>query len=271
MAKKLTKNTYLFFGFVSLLIATYFLLKLIIEGIESNPRPSHGGAYEIKKAVQSTFHQGNTQFGETAGIQCSSNAYFAIIFSAIKKVSLWKATETNYVLNKGDMLFKKLAINQPLAVDELPHVVNIERYNIHIDFFLQHSDIFGYYDNLFEHIRNLDSSQTGNGVIFTCGRLSVSLIWGRNGVFLFDSHIRNIEGFADPKGSAVLLEFRLIRSLNNFIKRFYQENVPNSFLLQYDIQYIKVNKSTENISNIQTNSFKSSEKIKLLLSFQKEE
>ena len=169
------------------------------------------------------------------------------------------------------MLFKKLAINQPLAVDELPHVVNIERYNIHIDFFLQHSDIFGYNDNLFEHIRNLDSSQTGNGVIFTCGRLSVSLIWGRNGVFLFDSHIRNIEGFADPKGSAVLLEFRLIRSLNNFIKRFYQENVPNSFLLQYDIQYIKVNISTENISNIQTNSFKSSEKIKLLLSFQKEE
>ena len=74
------------------------------------------------------------------------------------------------------MLFKKLATNQPLAVDELPHVVNIERYNIHIDFFLQHSDIFGYNDNLFEHIMNLDSSQTGNGVIFTCGRLSVSLI-----------------------------------------------------------------------------------------------
>ena len=82
--------------------------------------------------------------------------------------------------------------------------------------------------------------------------MSVSLIWGRNGVFLFDSHSRNIEGFPYPNGSAVLLEFRLIRSLNNFIKKFYQVNVPNSFLLQYDIQYIKVNISTENISNIQT-------------------
>ena len=74
---------------------------------------------------------------------------------------------------------------------------------------------------------------------------------GRNGVFLFDSHNRNIEGFPDPNGRAVLLEFRLILSLNNFIKRFYQVNFPNSFLLQYDIEYIKVNISTENISNVQ--------------------
>ena len=67
-----------------LLIAAYFLLKIIIKGIESNPRLSYRGAYGIKKAVQGTFHQGNTRFGETAGIQCTSNAYFAIIFSETK-------------------------------------------------------------------------------------------------------------------------------------------------------------------------------------------
>ena len=85
-------------------------------------------------------------------------------------------------------------------------------------FFLHHSDIFGYKYNLFEDIRNLDSSQTGNGAIFTCGGLSVLLIWSRNGIFLFESHSGNIEGFPDPNGSAILLEFRLILSLNNFIK-----------------------------------------------------
>ena len=73
------------------------------------------------------------------------------------------------------------------------------------------------------------------------------LIWGGNGVFLFNSHIRNVEGFPDPNVSAVLLEFRLIRSLNIFIKRFYQVNVPNLFYFQYEIQNITVNISTENI------------------------
>ena len=83
------------------------------------------------------------------------------------------------------MLFKSLGINQPLAIDELPHVVNIGI--IFTLIFLQHSDIFRYNDNLFEYIRNFDSSQTGNGAIFTYGGLNVSLILGRIGVFLFDS------------------------------------------------------------------------------------
>ena len=47
-----------FFVFVSLLIATYFILNLIIEGTESNPASPYAGAHGIKKAVQGTFHQG---------------------------------------------------------------------------------------------------------------------------------------------------------------------------------------------------------------------
>ena len=46
-------------------------------------------------------------------------------------------------------------INQPLAVDELTSevdFVNIEGYIIHTDIFTT-SDIFGYNNDLFEHIR----------------------------------------------------------------------------------------------------------------------
>ena len=60
---------------------------------------------------------------------------------------LWEAIEINYILDKGYMLFKPLGINQSL------HVVNIEGYDIDTDIFLQHSDIFGYNDNIFEHIQ----------------------------------------------------------------------------------------------------------------------
>ena len=123
------------FVFVSLFIATYFLLKLIIESIESNPGGYYGEICGIKKTVQGTFHQEYTRFGETARIKCTSNAYFAIIFSAIKKVSLWKSIDVHYIIDKGDMFFKSLDINQPLAVDELPYVVDIEGYNTHTYFF----------------------------------------------------------------------------------------------------------------------------------------
>lgn len=94
-----------------------------------------------------------------------------------------------------------------------------------------------YNKNLFEHIWNLDSSQAKNGSIFICGGLSVLKIWVRNGLFLFDSHSRNIKGFPDPNGSTLFLEFRLVRSLNKFIKRFNQVNVTTPFRLQDDIQY----------------------------------
>lgn len=62
-----------------------------MEGIESNQGLLYGGTYGVRTAVQGTFHQGNSRFSETAGIKCTSNAYFAIMFSTIKTVSLWKA------------------------------------------------------------------------------------------------------------------------------------------------------------------------------------
>ena len=57
--------------------------------------------------------------------------------------------------------------------------------------------------------------------------------------FLFDSHSDNIDGFNDPNGRAVLLEFRAMMSLNNFVKSFF-ENCTVSLETQYDLQYIGV-------------------------------
>ena len=82
------KNASLIFCFPLSTIATYFLSKIIIDSIQSNPGALYDRAYRIKKAVQATFYQQNTRFGETAGIQCTSNAYFAIIFSEIKSFIL---------------------------------------------------------------------------------------------------------------------------------------------------------------------------------------
>ena len=45
-------------------------------------------------------------------------------------------------------------------------------------------------------------------------------IWGKNGVFWFDFHSQNTEGFLDPSGSAGLLEFRL-----NAFERIHEINL----------------------------------------------
>ena len=45
------------------------------------------------------------------------------------------STEINYMLDKVEMLFKSMGIDQTSAFDELPLVVNIEGYNIHTGFF----------------------------------------------------------------------------------------------------------------------------------------
>ena len=53
-------------------------------------------------------------------------------------------------------------------------------------------------------------------------------------------HSRNIDGFNDPNGQAVLLEFRTMMSLNNFIKSFYENCTGVSLETHYDLQHIGV-------------------------------
>ena len=92
-------------------------------------------------------------------------------------------------------------------------------------------------DNSFKNYRHYNSDQRGNGAIFTCGGFSFATIWCVNSFFLFDSHI---DGFNDLNGRAVLLEFRTMMFLNNFIKCFFENCTGVSLEMQYDLQYIGV-------------------------------
>ena len=84
----------------------------------------------MKKAVLGTFHQGNPKYGTTAGIQCTSNAFIAICFSVVKRVSNWKSFDLDYILDQGDKLMKLLEARGALCIDQLPLSVDIEDFNI---------------------------------------------------------------------------------------------------------------------------------------------
>ena len=81
--------------------------------------------YSFKKTVSGSHHQGNLKYGETAGMQCTSNAFFTICFSVIKSISIWKSLYLDYILDQGEQLIKSLNVNHPLAADELTLFVKL--------------------------------------------------------------------------------------------------------------------------------------------------
>ena len=120
----------MFLFIITLLSADMAFLKLsllLLDGdIESNPGPSPI-ANKIQKAVLGTFHQGHPKFGNTAGIQCLCNALYAIRFSVVKKVGVWKPFDLDYILENADETLKTLGINRALFMDEMPRTVLIEK------------------------------------------------------------------------------------------------------------------------------------------------
>ena len=68
-------------------------------------------------------------------------------------------------------------------------------------------------------------------------------MWNKTSVFLFDSHSRNDQGFHSHNEKAKLLGFRSMKSLKNFLKTFFIENVGVSVEMQYDLQYISIKTS----------------------------
>ena len=85
----------------------------VIQGQETLPLPNIQGSF---------VRQGHAKFGETAGIHCTCNALFSLCWSTIKRVSVWKTWDIDYILEKGDQLYKSLNVYTPLCIDELPHM-----------------------------------------------------------------------------------------------------------------------------------------------------
>ena len=93
---------------------------LIIDGdVESNL----GRTYFIENAICGSYHQGNRQFDDTAGVQCSS--LYALCWSQIKKVGFWDRLDLDHVLTEGDSLYKTLNTFDILSVYNLPRFIRV--------------------------------------------------------------------------------------------------------------------------------------------------
>ena len=73
-------------------------------------------SYRIVRSVLGSYHQGDSRFGATAGVQCACNLLFALCWSVIRNVCQWHTFHLDYVLCEGDSNYKQLNDEQPNAV-----------------------------------------------------------------------------------------------------------------------------------------------------------
>ena len=104
-------------------VLTELLMLLFIAGdIERNPVPP----FNIVKSVKGSCHQGDIKFSDTAGMQCTCNSLFAICFSKMYRISLWRSEDLDLVLKNCDFIYKKLNITGTITFIDVPNTVHTE-------------------------------------------------------------------------------------------------------------------------------------------------
>ena len=88
-----------------------------------------------------------------------------------------------------------------------------------------------------------DCQQISTGILLIIDNYILGLLLGNQCIFLFDSHSKNEIGRMSAKGTAVLLKFDSLLSLENYIKLVYYSNYPMT--LYFQEQFLKL-KCTEN-------------------------
>ena len=90
------------------------------------------------------------------------------------------------------------------------------------------------------------AQEIGTGALLIVHNYIIGLIWGNNSIYLFDSDSKDQYDNISSSGTAVLLKFDTLFSLENDIKSVYYNTYP--LMLQFQVQFMKVH-CTENAKN----------------------
>ena len=107
-----------------------------------------------------------------------------------------------------------------------------------------------------------DCQQIGTGALLFINNYILGLLWGNQYFFLFDSHSKDEIGRVSATGTAVLVKFDSLQSLENYIKSVYYSNYPMT--LYFQIQFLKL-KCTENTKSTIKSALKSKRKKKSII------
>ena len=122
-------------------------------------------------------------------------------------------------------MFKSVNNHRYLGVENLPQEFFIENSSINIEFLNNRTGeitVGAYLMSITEIVS--DSQQIGAGALLIIANYILGLLWGNRCVFPFDSHSKDEIGRMSGAGTAVLLRFDSLHSLENYIKSVYYSN-----------------------------------------------
>ena len=197
----------------------------------------------FEKTIQGNFNQADEMFGISAGKQCAANTVFSVCWTKVRNVTIWKNYDLDYILHKGDRVFKETGINRSLYINELPKLIVIENSNFDISIV---SIMDGFPDTLSDGDGsrvNIDSfldedlffSENVTGAIIFIDGYCVSILKEREHkkAYLFDSHSRDAEGKISGNGKSLLMKMSSPKDISEYVFETYGTHC-------YQLAYIRV-------------------------------
>ena len=167
------------------------IMMLMIAGdVESNPGPT----YNILKIVKASYHQGNPMFGYSAGKQCLCNALFAICWNLAKKVCFWNSIDLDFILIKGDALYKILCLDRYLGPEDLPEQIKINDNEVKVSYIENVTAEIAVYNPDFMKSSFVRLKSRISGILFIVNSVSFAVLWDSKSFYIVDSHSRDEVG-----------------------------------------------------------------------------
>ena len=195
--------------------------------------------YTIIKVLQAPHHQGDVRYVTTRGIQCSCMSLMSVSWTLLRFPDRWDKLDLDGMLGKGDQLFKSLGKFRYLGMEDLPQEIFLEGLAVNVQFLeIKMGEITTgvYLLSIVDIIYNVQ--QIGTGALLIVNDYILDLIWGNYSIYLFDSHSKNENGNVSSSGTAVLIKFDRLLSLENYIRSVYYNAYP--LTLYFQMQFIKL-------------------------------
>ena len=132
-------------------------------------------------------------------------------------------------------------------MEDLPQEFLLENYSMNIEFLENKTGEITAGTYLLSIAEIVNSAQEiGTGALLNVNNYILGLIWGNDSIYLFDSHSKDQYGNISSSGTAVLLKFDTLFSLENYVKSVYYNTYP--LTLYFQVQFMKVH-CAENAKN----------------------
>ena len=160
-------------------------------------------------------------------IQCSCMSLISLICTLFKSLGLWYKFDLDYILGKGDQLLKFISKFRYLRIEDLPQEFLIKNLLINGEFLGNKTGEITAVAYLLSIAEIVNSVQhVGTGALLIINNYILGLIWGNDSIYLFDSHSKDEHDNLSSSGTAVLLKFDTLYSLENYIRSVYYNAYP---------------------------------------------